>query len=50
VTLPQSNQLALRAVSPTLQKVIEAAAVEALPRRGREAIQNLMSGTTRLAL
>ena len=37
-------------VSQTLQQLIEAGAVEALPRRGREAIQYLMSGTARLAL
>jgi hypothetical protein len=37
-------------VSQTLQQLIEAGAVEALPRRGREAIQYLMTGTARLAL
>ncbi len=37
-------------VSQTLQQLIEAGAVEALPRRGREAIQYLMIGTARLAL
>ncbi|MCS5700363.1 ATP-binding protein [Cyanobium sp. FGCU-52] len=37
-------------VSKTLQQMIEAGAVEALPRRGREAIQYLMTGTVRLAL
>jgi DNA-binding MarR family transcriptional regulator len=37
-------------VSQTLQQLIEAGAVEALPRRGREAIQYLMSGKARLAL
>jgi hypothetical protein len=37
-------------VSQTLQQLIEAGAVEALPRRGREAIQYLMAGTARLAL
>lgn len=36
-------------VSQTLQQLIEAGAVEALPRRGREAIQYLMAGTARLA-
>jgi hypothetical protein len=36
-------------VSQTLQQLIEAGAVEALPRRGREAIQYLMTGTARLA-
>jgi Mn-dependent DtxR family transcriptional regulator len=36
-------------VSQTLQQLIEAGAVEALPRRGREAIQYLMTGTSRLA-
>ena len=34
----------------TLQQLIEAGAVEALPRRGREPIQYLMTGTARLAL
>lgn len=37
-------------VSQSLQQLIEAGAVEALPRRGREAIQYLMTGTARLAL
>jgi hypothetical protein len=37
-------------VSQTLQQLIEAGAVEALPRRGRKAIQYLMTGTARLAL
>ena len=37
-------------VSQTLQLLIEAGAVEALPRRGREAIRYLMTGTARLAL
>ena len=37
-------------VSQTLQQLIEAGAVEALPRRGREAIQYLMTGKARLAL
>ena len=37
-------------VSQTLQPLIEAAAVEALPRRGRKAIRYLMTGTARLAL
>jgi len=37
-------------VSQTLQQLIEAGAVEALPRRGRDAIQYLMTGTARLAL
>ena len=37
-------------VSQTLQQLIEAGALEALPRRGREAIQYLMTGTARLAL
>ena len=36
-------------VSQTLQQLIEAGAVEALPRRGREAIHYLMTGTARLA-
>jgi DNA-binding MarR family transcriptional regulator len=36
-------------VSQTLQQLIEAGAVEALPRRGREVIQYLMTGTARLA-
>ena len=36
-------------VSQTLQQLIEAGAVEALPRRGREAIQYLMTGMVRLA-
>ncbi len=36
-------------VSQTLQQLVEAGAVEALPRRGREAIQYLMTGTARLA-
>ena len=36
-------------VSQTLQQLIEAGAVEVLPRRGREAIQYLMTGTARLA-
>jgi hypothetical protein len=35
-------------VSQTLQQLIEAGAVEALPRRGREAIQYLMAGMVRL--
>ena len=37
-------------VSQTLQQLIEAGAVEALPRRGQEAIRYLMTGTARLAL
>jgi hypothetical protein len=37
-------------VSQTLQPLMEAGAVEALPRRGREAIRYLMTGTARLAL
>ena len=37
-------------VSQTLQQLIEAGAVEALPRRGREPIQYIMTGTARLAL
>jgi hypothetical protein len=37
-------------VSQTLQQLIEAGAVEALPRRGREPIHYLMTGTARLAL
>lgn len=37
-------------VSQLLQQLIEAGAVEALPRRGREAIQYLLTGTARLAL
>ncbi len=36
-------------VSQTLQQLIEAGAVEALPRRGREAIHYLMTGISRLA-
>lgn len=47
VTLWQVKQ---PSVSQTLQQLIEAGAVEALPRRGRETIQYLMTGTTRLAL
>ena len=47
VTLWQVKQ---PSVSQTLQQLIEAGAVEALPRRGREAIQYLMTGTARLAL
>lgn len=34
----------------TQAQLVEAGAVEALPRRGREAIQYLMTGTARLAL
>ena len=37
-------------VSQTLQPLIEAGAVEALPRRGRKAIRYLMTSTARLAL
>jgi hypothetical protein len=37
-------------VSQILQQLIEAGAVEALPRRGREPIHYLMTGTARLAL
>ena len=37
-------------VSQILQQLVEAGAVEALPRRGREAIQYLMTGTARLAV
>jgi DNA-binding transcriptional ArsR family regulator len=37
-------------VSQTLQPLIEAGAVEALSRRGREAIRYLMTSTARLAL
>jgi hypothetical protein len=37
-------------VSQTLQQLIEASAVEPLPRRGREAIQYRTTGTARLAL
>ena len=37
-------------VSQTLQHLIEAGAVEALPRRGRDPIHDLISGTARLAL
>jgi len=37
-------------VSQTLQQLIEAGAVEPLPRRGREAIQYRTTGTARLAL
>ena len=47
VTLWQGKQ---PSGSQTLQQLIEAGAVEALPRRGREAIQYLMTGTARLAL
>ena len=47
VTLWQVKQ---PSVSQTLQQLIEAGSVEALPRRGREAIQYLMTGTARLAL
>jgi hypothetical protein len=36
--------------SQTLQQLIEAGAVEALPRRGREPIHYLITGTARLAL
>jgi DNA-binding transcriptional ArsR family regulator len=36
-------------VSQTLQQLMEAGAVEALPRRGRGAIEYLMTGTARLA-
>ena len=37
-------------VSQTLQQMIGAGTAEALTRRGREAIQYLMTGTARLAL
>jgi hypothetical protein len=37
-------------VSQILQPLMEAGAVEALPRRGREAIRYLMTGTARSAL
>ncbi len=37
-------------VSQTLQALIEAGATEALPRRGREAIRYLLTGTARLGL
>lgn len=37
-------------VSQTPQQRMEAGAVEALPRRGREPIHYLMTGTARLAL
>ena len=37
------------AVSQTLQQLIAASAVEALPRRGRDAIQYMLTGTARLA-
>jgi DNA-binding MarR family transcriptional regulator len=37
-------------VSQTLQQLIEAGAVEPLPRRGREAIQYRTTGIARLAL
>ena len=43
-------QIKQPSVSQTLQQLIEAGAVEALPRRGREPIQYLMTGTARLAL
>ena len=38
------------AAKTKVEQLIEAGAVEALPRRGREAIQYLMTGTARLAL
>jgi hypothetical protein len=37
-------------VSQTLQALVEAGAAEALPRRGREAIRYLLTGTARLGL
>ena len=37
------------AVSQTLQQLMAAGAVEALPRRGREPIQYMLTGTARLA-
>jgi hypothetical protein len=37
------------AVSQTLQQLIAVGAVEALPRKGREPIQYLLTGTARLA-
>jgi hypothetical protein len=37
------------AVSQTLQQLIAAGAVEALPRKGRDAIQYMLTGTARLA-
>jgi len=37
-------------VSQTLQRLTAAGAVEALPRCGREPIQYLLTGTTRLAI
>lgn len=43
-------QIKQPSVSQTLQQLIEAGAVEALPRRGREPIQYLMTGTAQLAL
>ena len=43
-------QIKQPSVSQTLQQLIEAGAVEALPRRGREPIQYLMTGPARLVL
>ena len=43
-------QIKQPSVSQTLQQLIDAGAVEALPRRGREPVQYLMTGTARLAL
>jgi len=37
------------AVSQTLQQLTTAAAVEALPRKGRDPIQYMLTGTARLA-
>lgn len=50
IQLVELWQIKQPSVSQTLQQLIEAGAVEALPRRGREAIQYLMTGTARLAL
>jgi hypothetical protein len=50
IQLVELWQVKQPSVSQTLQQLIEAGAVEALPRRGREAIQYLMTGTARLAL
>jgi hypothetical protein len=50
IQLVELWQVKQPSVSQTLQQLIEAGAVEALPRRGREAIQYLMTGSARLAL
>lgn len=49
-TACELQQVRQPTVSQTLQPLIEAAAVEALPRRGRKAIRYLMTSTARLAL